>query len=146
MKMTTQSAKRVYISSDFEHVTLTVTLTSDKQPEIPQREVRTWATASPEESEAIAKVCLPKERGLVTGCYDSKGAALLARPCTQPGTARACVLALCDPEDVSGEVCATPVPRPMRGLGLCFPQGGLLTGTPLQNDARRGKYRNWRLK
>ena len=40
-------------------ITLMVTVTLDKQPEIPQREVRTGTAATPEEFEAILEVHLP---------------------------------------------------------------------------------------
>ena len=65
-------------------ITLMVTVTLDKQPEISQREVRTGTAATPEEFEAILEVRLPGERGLVRSCW---GSSARLPACSQPGTA-----------------------------------------------------------
>ena len=107
-------------------VTLIVTVTLDRQPEIPQREVRTGAAATPEEFEAISEVCLPGERGLVTGCWEQ----------------------LCPPALSLAELtrCACPV-RPCRGfwVDLCTPdpsacevQGAAFHGAVCSQRRRNG--------
>ena len=82
-----------------------VTVTLDKQPEIPQREVRTGTAATPEEFEAILEVHLPGGAG---ACQELLGAALPACP---PALSLAQLT-----------LCACPV-RPCRGfwVGLRTP-------------------------
>lgn len=99
-------------------VTLMVTVTLDKQPEIPQREVRTGTAATPEEFEAISEVCFPGERGLVTGCWELCPPAHLHSAWHSSHV----VLAPCDPREVSGWVCA-PLTAVHARSRVLFPTG-----------------------
>lgn len=92
-----------------------VTVTLDKQPEIPQREVRTGAAATPEEFEAISEVRPPGERGLVTGCWEQ----LCPPACLHSAWPSShVVLTQCDPAEVSGWICAPLTPAHARSRVL----------------------------
>lgn len=107
-------------------VTLLVTVTLDKQPEIPQRQVRTGAAATPEEFEAISEVRLPGERGLITRCWEQLCLPACLHSAWQSSHV---VLAQCDPAEVSGWVCAPLTPVRVRFRVL------LSTGQSAHRDA-----------
>lgn len=107
-------------------ITFLVTVTLDKQPEIPQREVRTGAAATPEEFEAISEVRLPGEWGLVTSCWEQL---CLPAHLHSAWQSSHIVLAPCDPAEVSGWVCAPLTPAHARSRVL------LSTGQSAHRDA-----------